>query len=102
MKERFVMTSLMASAYADITSTFIGLNNGFHEVGFLGSQMAEHNAMTHAYISRIAVTAIFIGIYALSKENPSRFTFSVDRAARIGNLLSWGAVTLNALQFVVK
>lgn len=94
------MTSLMTAAYADIGSTAIGLTRGFHEVGFLASQF-EQNAMTTAFITRLAVTSVLVGIYAISKEYPNRLTFSVDKAARITNIITWGVVALNAVQLAI-
>lgn len=98
MKEKFVMTSLLVGGVADIATTAVGLSQGFQEVGGFGSHAAETGNMNGAYIYRMAVTAILIGIYAYSKENPNRFSYSIDRAARISNLILWGVVALNAVQ----
>lgn len=98
MKEKFIMTTFFAGGMADIATTAIGLNAGFKEIGFLGSYMSEMNNMTGAYIVRTAISAILIGLYALTKEKNSRFAISFDGAVRISNVISWGVVALNAVQ----
>lgn len=98
MKEKVIMTSVLAAGFADVGTTAIGLNSGFREVGILASQMVESGHTTEAYLTRIAVSAILIGIYAVSKEYPNKFTNSIDKGIRIGNIFAWGIAALNAAQ----
>ncbi|SRR5581483_4388828 len=102
MKEKFVMTSVFASSIADVVSTHIGLSNGLQEVGIFGRMSFENHLITNAYISRVAMTAVLIGVYALCKQYPNRFSFSVDKATRIVNVITWGAVALNMAQLLIK
>lgn len=93
-----MMTTFLVGGLGDVATTAVGLSNGFREVGPLGSQLMEADNHTGAYVARIAVTAVLLGLYALSKEHPNRFTYSVDRAMRISNVITWGIVALNAVQ----
>jgi energy-converting hydrogenase Eha subunit A len=101
MKEKFIMTSFFVAGLSDIATTAIGLENGMVERGIAGKNLAETNNMVGAYVFRIAVTSVLIGLYAFSKENPSRFSFSIDRATRIANVICWGVVALNATQLAM-
>lgn len=98
MKEKFVMTTFLAAGLGDVATTAVGLSNGFKETGIMGQHLVEMNNETGAYVARVAVSAVLIGIYALSKEYPNRFSFSVDRAMRISNVITWGIVALNTVQ----
>jgi hypothetical protein len=102
MKEKFVMTSVFIASLGDVASTHLGISHGLKEMGVLGSHFFETNSMANAYIVRVATTALLIGVYALSKEYPGDFSFSIDKATRIINVLSWGVVSLNMLQLMVK
>jgi hypothetical protein len=101
MKERFIMTSFFAAGVTDITTTAVALNSGLIEGGFAGRNLAEMHNMAGAYVFRMAVTSVLIGLYAYSKENPNRFSFSIDRATRIANIISWGVAALNAVQLAM-
>jgi energy-converting hydrogenase Eha subunit A len=98
MKEKFVMSTFFIGGMSDVATTAVGLANGFKEVGPLASHLMEVDNDTGAYITRIAVTSVMLGVYALSKEYPNRFSYSVDRAMRISNLITWGIVALNVVQ----
>lgn len=100
MKEKIIMTSVVTAAFADAGTTAMGLNMGFREVGILPSHMVESGLTTEAYITRIAVSAVLIGIYALSKQYPNKYSDSVDKGIRIGNLVAWGVAALNAVQLI--
>lgn len=100
MKEKVIMTSVLTAGFADVGTTAMGLNMGFVEVGILPSHMIESGLATEAYITRIAVSAVLIGIYALSKQYPHKFTDSVDKGIRIGNIVAWGVAALNAVQLI--
>jgi hypothetical protein len=102
MKERILMTSVLIGSMADVVSTHMGLNLGLKEIGLVGSLNFENHSMTNAYISRIAVTALIIGMYALTKEYPNRLSYSVDKATRIINLITWGVVAMNSIQLIMK
>lgn len=97
MKEKFVMASFLTAGVADVATTMAALNIGLTESGIFGQKMAETENMNGAYMYRLAVTSIIVALYAFSKENPSRYSFSIDKATRIANIISWGIVTLNTL-----
>lgn len=101
MKEKLLMTSFFVGSMGDIATTAYALNVGLPEKGVMGMRLAEMNNMTGAYIYRIAATVMLIGIYAISKERPGRFTFSADRALRAANLITWGITALNAVQIAL-
>jgi len=92
------MTSLLAASVADVVTTGVGLNVGLTESGFAGSHFIESGNPDAAYVSRVAVTALLIGVYALSKEYPGRFSYSIDKAMNILNVVAWGIVVLNTAQ----
>lgn len=98
MKERFVMTTFMMAGLADVATTMGNLNLGYKEIGIAAGPMVEMGNHTGAYVYRMTVTAVLIGLYAFSKEHPHRFSFSIDRGVRIANVISWGIVTLNTMQ----
>jgi hypothetical protein len=93
------MTSFFLANFADIATTSVGLAiPGFKEVGVLGSQLVESGHIPNAFIIRTAMTVGMIGLYALTKQNGSRWAFSVEKAVHIGNFLCWSAIALNTLQ----
>lgn len=94
------MTSVLSAGFADVGTTAMGLNFGFSEVGILPSYMVESGLTTEAYMTRIAVSAVLIGIYALSKQYPHKYTDAVDKGIRIGNIIAWGVAALNAAQLI--
>lgn len=100
MKEKFVMTTFFAAGLTDVATTAVALKSGFSEIGIIGSRMHEVGNPDGMYVYRMAVTAVLIGLYAFSKEHPSRYSFSIDRATRIANIISWGVVALNSIQIV--
>lgn len=102
MKEKFIMSSLFVGSVGDVATTAYALNQGLSEKGVMGARLMEMNNPTGAFIYRMAVTAVIIGIYAIAQEKPGRFTFSIDRAARIANVITWGITALNAVQIVLK
>jgi hypothetical protein len=101
MKEKFMMTSFFAAGVTDVATTAVALNAGLVEVGLGARNLAEANNMAGAYVFRMAVTSVLIGLYAFSKEHPNRFSFSIDRATRIANIISWGVAALNAVQLTM-
>ena len=98
MKEKFEMTTFMMGAFADVVSTQMAMGLGMKEVGIASRGMMESGAQSAAYALRVAVPAILIGLYALTKKHGGRWEFSLDRAMRIGNIVCWGVVALNMAQ----
>lgn len=98
MGERFTMTTFFIAGVVDIATTLIGTNLGLREVGPLGNIANSLDQMNFAYVTRMSVTAGLVGIYALSKKYPGRYSFSVDKALRASNVLCWGVVALNTIQ----
>jgi len=92
------MTTFFAGGMADVLSTEIGLQVGLNEAGIMGKSHIEAGRGHEAYMVRIAVTAVLIGLYALSKKHGGRWEFPLDKAIRIGNLITWGADVLNVVQ----
>ena len=96
MKEKFVMTSLLASVFANAGTTMVGFSRGHTEISPLLQTFTERGDVSEAIIVKTAVISAIICLYALSKQNPGRWEFSIDRSARIINVLSWSAAALNA------
>lgn len=95
----------MAATYADLLSTLYGIYGAhmhLYEAGILGTQNFEMGNLSESIILRVAVPTVLTGIYALSKENPNRLTFTIDKTMRIANVLCWAFVALNTVQFVLK
>ncbi len=100
MKEKFIMTSFLAGQLADASITTIGLSANFSEKGYWINHLLETGGMTNALLAKMAVTAVVIGLYALSKEKNSRHFPAIDKGTRVGNLVTWGVVALNTLRLV--
>ncbi len=98
MKEKFVMTTFFAGGMADVATTMVGLRLGIQEGGIAGGPLVEQGYETNAYVFRVAVTAAWIGLYSLSKQHPGRWDFSIDRAVRIANVISWSVAVMNAIE----
>lgn len=99
MKEKVLMTSFFIAGAVDMASTSYGLTlPGFTEQGIAGAQFVESGQFTHALLVRTAVTAWMIGTYALTKTHQSRWTFPVEKAMAINNVICWGINVLNVSQ----
>lgn len=96
MKEKIMMTSVVAASVADVLTTKIGLALGANEVGFIGRHMVESGMVDEAMFLRLGVAVTLMGIYALSKEYPNKYSDAIDKGVRIGNLYAWGIAALNA------
>ena len=73
MSEKGLMTSFFMAGLFDVSSTAIGLRMGFQEVGPLASGVVESGNIHVAFISRMAVTAVMLGLYALTKKHNNRW-----------------------------
>jgi hypothetical protein len=105
-KEKILMTSFLASNFADIASTAYALNLGFTEKGILGSGFVESGNFHEAAIIRTAVTAVMIGLYALTEENQDhlhyKWPYVFEKSMRAGNFISWGVFVLNTAQIAIQ
>lgn len=97
MKEKLNMSLFMAAGLGDIATTSFALSQGYKEAWILGPFVEKYN-LTGALIFRMAVTAVVIGGYALTKERNGRFAYSFDKALRLGNVFYWGILAINTLQ----
>jgi hypothetical protein len=68
MKEKPLMTSFFSANFLDLATTAYGVGLGFQEVGIAGKHMVETGHIADAFIIRTAVTALYIGTYALAKK----------------------------------
>lgn len=98
MKEKPLMTSFLAANFLDIATTAYGVGLGFREVGIYGKNMVESGHISDTFLLRTAVTAIYIGTYALAKKSESSFSFPLEKSMQIANVLSWGVMAFNAVQ----
>lgn len=93
------MTAFFVAGMGDVATTAFGLAGGFLERGVAGRYLVEAGSPVNAMILRTAVTAVLIGTYALSQEKDWRYKFSFDRAIRISNIITWGVLAFNTIQF---
>lgn len=103
-KEKALMTSFLAANMADVVLTKIATEHfNAAEFGVLGSQMTEiPNGNELVYASKIAITTIIIGLYALTQKEGKRWKFSTDKVLKIGNVMVWGVVTWDAANLAAE
>jgi len=98
MKEKPLMTSFLAVNFLDIATTAYGVGVGFQEVGFYGKGAVESGNIDNAFLLRTAVTAIYIGTYALAEKYGSKFAFPIEKSMQIANVIAWGVAVFNVIQ----
>lgn len=97
MKEKFMMTSCLLAGVGDVATSALGLSVGLREVSPLAGQLVEAGNADAAFISRMASTAVLIGLYALSRKHAGVYTQGLDNILGISNVIAWGVVALNIL-----
>ena len=50
-------------------------------------------------IAKMALTAVMIGSYALASKIGSRWKMPIEKAMQIGNMIIWGAVAWNLVNY---
>jgi len=104
MKEKLLMTSFMAAGIADVATTAFALHIpqlGASEVlPFMGSAQLEAGTMSHAYIYRMAFTALYIGAYALTRGKDTKLSYAMGKVMPFANYFTWGIVLLNTAQII--
>lgn len=97
MNERFLMSSVMTAGIADVYTSLIGFSQGIEEGGLLAGYLVEKGDVDGAIWARIGVAALLVGLYALNKEFPNKYSEAIDKGVRAGNLYAWSVAALNAI-----
>jgi len=100
MKEKLLMTSFMAAGIADVATTHIPQLGASEVLPFMGSAQLEAGTMSHAYIYRMAFTALYIGAYALTRGKDTKLSYAMGKVMPFANYFTWGIVLLNTAQII--
>lgn len=97
MHEKFIVTSVMTAGLADVATSVIGFAKGLEEGGLLASHLIEQGDVNEAILARMGVATVLMVIYLLNKERPNKYSRSIDRGIRVGNIYAWSVAALNAV-----
>lgn len=84
---------------ADIAITFTALYHleGFREIGPAGSDMIDDEAH-RLVIAKLAVTALLVGLYALSRDKNQKFEFIGRRSMELSIAIVYIVILSNVFQ----
>ena len=101
LNERKLINYFVLGQMADIFVTKIALDQlqGFREVGVLGSELIEQQE-TRLLIIKIAITALMVGGFALSRNKNRMMEFVTRRSMEISTGILYLILTANASQIL--
>jgi hypothetical protein len=100
MKEKFTMTAFAGSQMADAAISTLAICTGALETGPFMGLVVEKGGLDQALITKMAITVVLIGLYAISNKNESKYFKPIDKALRLGNLITWGVVALQTVGMI--
>lgn len=91
----------IAGHIADAAITYTALHHleGFQEVGPAGSQMIDSES-NRLLMAKIAVTALMVGLYALSRDKNKSFEYVGRRAMEISTAIIYLVLVSNTAQVI--
>jgi len=97
VKEKAVMTSMMAATLADVGTTMVNLSSGFMETGYSTATLHLEGHMEVAYVAKVAASAVLIGIYALTARKNNEWAWGYDKIMKIMSVAMWWYPVLNTV-----
>lgn len=108
IKGKTLMTSFAAGQLIDASMTAVAINNyNATEISpFGGAELMRDLGQNEVFILKTAVTAILIGLYALSsiheptlkiKSAEIKAKYVLEKSLQAASIITWGVVALNSI-----
>ena len=101
-KHRLVMTVFLLANLADLAVTAMGMSlAGYQEKGLGAAKWFAAGQQMTVYVSKLAITAAFIGAYALAIPRAGLWYFVATRVLKTGGVVVCAAVAWNLLNIAL-
>lgn len=94
------MASIMAATVADIGTTMGALATGSIEVGYFAKGFQLEGNMEAAYLAKFAVSAVLVGIYALTARKDNDWAWGYDKVMKVLSVAMWVWPAINTINIV--